>query len=57
MEVDIILIHYLIHEVQYHVVNMGGNRNNQRDNLCGFYAGRESIQTGIFYKESTNAVL
>ena len=57
MEVGIILIHYLIHEVQYHVVNMGGNRNNQRDNLCGFYAGRESIQTGIFYKESTNAVL
>ena len=33
MEVGIILIHYLIHEVQYHVVNMGGNRNNQRDNL------------------------
>ena len=32
MEIGIILIHYLIHEVQCHVVDMGGNRNNQRGN-------------------------
>ena len=24
---------------------------------CRFYAGRESIQTGVFYKESADAVL